>query len=192
MIRHTTNLAAACALACKPEAPPVEIDSGDRVEVVRATNRAHELIVSKGGDQATVRLVGIYTFSTWPREKTDVAEHARAAIDFVAREAAGRPAALVLIRKELDPRGRYLGFIEIGGADLGRRLIEEGLAAVYTEYPFEREQTYMAAEVGPRSGQRGIWGGRAASKRLSALRRTWAAVRLRTFDDRVNDPLLGL
>jgi len=179
------------ALGCTPKAPPADINSGDEVQVVRATTRGHELVVTKGGKQATVRLVGIYTFSTWPREKTDVSTFAQSAIDFVTREVANRPARLILIRKELDPRGRYLGFLEMGDTDLGQRLIEEGLAAVYTEYPFTREQAYMAAEIKPRSEKHGVWSGRVAAKRLSALRQTWASVRLREFDNQVNDPLLG-
>jgi endonuclease YncB( thermonuclease family) len=193
MTRHMRLawLAVVGALGCTPKAPPADINSGDEVQVVRATTRGHELVVTKGGKKATVRLVGIYTFSTWPREKTDVTTFAQAAIDFVTNEVGGRPAKLVLIRKELDPRGRYLGFLEMNGADLGQRLIEEGLAAVYTEYPFDREEPYMAAETKPRSTKQGIWSGRVAAKRLSALRQTWASVRLREFNNQVSDPLLG-
>jgi endonuclease YncB( thermonuclease family) len=178
-------------IGCNEKPPPVPIDSGDQVQVIRATTRAHELIVAKDGKQATVRLVGIYTFSVWPREESDVSTTASLAVKRVAGEAGGRTARLELIRKELDPRGRYLGYIEVDGVDLGQRLIEEGLAAVYTEFPFSREAPYFAAERKPRTGKVGLWAGRVAAQRVAALRDTWASVRLREFDSKVADPLLA-
>lgn len=175
--------------ACSPKGPGVAINSGEVVTVVRA-NRGHELVVAKDGKTATVRLVGIYTFPIWPHEKTDISVYARAATEYLDSHVKDRNVQLILERPEPDPRARYLGFIVLDGVDINQKLIEEGHAAVYTEFPFSREAAYMAAEKAPRLEPRGLWAGHHAARRITALRDTWAAVRARKHSEKVVDPLL--
>lgn len=183
-------LALTAGLACKTEtAPTAQIKNGDSVKVVSA-NRGHELVLEKGGRQATVRLVGIYTFPVSVLEKNDISVHAALSKGFVERELKGRTVTLVLEREEQDPHGRYLGFIEEGGRDFNLRLLETGNAILYTEFPFRREPAYAKADAEARKWVRGMWGGSSARKRIAALRETWAAVRLSENEVPVIDPLL--
>lgn len=184
------SLAFLTSTACETHKPPaIDIDSGDLVRVVGA-KRGHELVVEKQGIRATVRLVGIYTFVASINEKNDISVYAQASKDFVERELQGKTVTLVLEREEPDKRGRYLGFIEVDGADFNARMIDAGHAVLYTEFPFSREAAYFAAEVEPRKNVRGMWGGRSSAKRVKALRSTWAAVRRNKFGSPVKDPLL--
>ena len=45
-----------------------------------------------------------------------------------------------------DVHGRYLAYLELEGVDLGKRMVEEGVSMVYTEYDFAREGDYLTAE----------------------------------------------
>lgn len=183
-------LAVALSQACEgKKLPAVEIASGETVKFVRA-NRGHELVLEKNGIEATVRLVGIYTFASSINEKSDISVYAKSSKDWVQKELGGKRVTLVLERKEPDRRGRYLGFIELGGEDINRKMIRVGHAVLYTEFPFSREVEYTTADTDARKSVRGMWGGTASIKRLGALRRTWAAVRRSKFDSSVNDPLL--
>lgn len=179
------------SVACdtKPPVPAVDIDSGDIVKVVGA-NRGHELVVEKHGIKATLRLVGIYTFAASINEKSDISVYANLSKDFALKELMGKDVTLVLEREQPDKRGRYLGFIEVDGKDFNQRLIEEGQAVIYTEYPFSREAAYFKAEAAPRKSRRGMWSGKHSYKRLKALRNTWASVRRNTFGSPVKDPVL--
>ncbi len=178
------------SIACKDESGPVaQLASGDLVHVVSA-NRGHEVVVEKGGELATVRLVGIYTFPISVMEKNEITVYARNAKGFVERELKGRTVNIILERQEPDPRGRYLGFIEEQGRDFNQRLIETGNAVLYTEFPFSREPAYAKADAEARKWVRGMWGGAASRKRLEALRRTWASVRLHETGVPVIDPLM--
>ncbi|MEE8410113.1 MAG: thermonuclease family protein [Myxococcota bacterium] len=186
----TLWIAVSLGIACETQkSTAVDIDNGDLVTVVRA-NRGHELVVEKHGIQATLRLVGIYTFAASVNEKNDITVYANLSKDFVEKELQGKTVTLILEREALDKRGRYLGFIEVDGIDFNERMIEVGHAVLYTEYPFSREAAYIAAEAEPRKNGRGMWGGRASSKRVKALRTTWAAVRRNSFGSPVKDPLL--
>lgn len=178
----------AALVSCRDSYYQAKLADGDTVTLVRAV-KGHELIVRKDGQAAKIRLVGIYTFDATVQEKNDITGFGRLAVDFVSSKAQGAALKISLERPDPDPRGRYLGFVDVAGADLGALLVQEGYAAVYTEYPFSREANYFAAENPARAGVRGVWGGTAARKRLRALRETWAAVRAREGRGIVADPL---
>lgn len=181
---------AALSLACHKEAYTAKLVTGDEVQLARAV-KGHELVVQKNAELARIRLVGIYTFDPKVVEKNDVTVWANNAVGFMKARMENRPVRIVLEREEVDRRGRYLGFVEVDGVDLGQQLVEQGHAAVYTEFPFSREADYLTAEATAREGVRGLWGGTAAARRLRALRATWSTMRERGFASRPNDPLLG-
>ncbi len=174
--------------ACRGDQHAAVLATGDSVQLVRAV-KGHELVVEKQGQTAKIRLVGIYTFDPQVQEQSDITRYGKRAVDFVQTKTQGVPLRVVLERQAPDPRGRYLGFVELAGVDLGRRLIDEGYAAIYTEYPFSREANYFAAEASAREVGRGLWGGGAARKRVRALRETWASVRARAGSGAISDPL---
>jgi len=183
-------LAFACALGCDGKTlPAIQLSDGDQVRVVGA-NRGHELIMQKDGKDAVLRMVGIYTFPISVHEKPAIAGHAKASRDFAVEELKGKDVTLRLELKNTDPRGRYLGFIEVGGVDFNLTMVAQGQAALYTEYPFSREQAYTTAEDGPRKARTGMWKGDTALKRLKALRGTWKSVREGKTGKPFSDPLL--
>src|SRR5262245_54264157 len=104
-----------------------QLATGDQVTFVSGI-KGHDIVVAEGNEQARIRLVGIYTFDPKLLEAADVSALARGAVDSAAKTAAGGPLQVELVRPEVDPRGRFLGFLERGGEDLGRSLIAQGLA----------------------------------------------------------------
>jgi endonuclease YncB( thermonuclease family) len=88
-----------------------------------------------------------------------------------------------------DVHGRYLAYVERDAVDVNRRMVEEGVAMVYTEYPVARESKYLSAEGLARKSRRGIWGGPRARTRIEALRRDWAHSRGERLHKVFNDPL---
>ena len=183
-------LVCAQAVACSRERFAATLRTGDTVRVVRAL-KGHELHVQKQDALAKVRLVGISTFDARLRDEREIMAYGRLAIERIMARTGEAVPRVILERDAPDPRGRFLAYLELEGVDLGRLLVEEGLAGVYTEFPFSREADYLAAEARAREAKRGIWGASAAGARVLALRTTWAATRLRAFGDRVQDPLLG-
>lgn len=53
--------------------------------------------------------------------------------------------------------GRALAYLEVGGVDVARTLIAEGLAWTFTRYPSARRAAYCAAESRARAAGRGMW-----------------------------------
>jgi endonuclease YncB( thermonuclease family) len=176
--------------SCKTEVYDARLATGDAVRFVRAI-KGNDVVVEKNGKRARVRLVGVYSFDPNVSEKKDILALARGGVDAIAKLTKDQEVGVVLERQELDPKGRHLGFLEVGGSDVGRTMIEQGSAAAYTEYPFSREADYLATETSARSESRGMWSGPVASKRLRALRETWSSVRARSFGSPPADPLLG-
>jgi len=54
--------------------------------------------------------------------------------------------------------GRIIAYAEVDGIDIGKTLIKEGYAEVYTKSPFERMDEYRAAEEEARNKDKGLWG----------------------------------
>jgi endonuclease YncB( thermonuclease family) len=126
-----------------------------------------------------------------PREKSDISGAADMSVGFAESRLRGQSLDVVLVRPDLDPRGRYLVFADRAGEDVGLMLISAGHAAVYTEYPFTREDEYLSAEASARAASAGLWSGPATVKRLRALRQTWSAVRQREWGSGPADAFLA-
>lgn len=181
------SLALGLAASCHRERFEAVVHSGDEVVLVRAI-KGHELVVQKGAERARLRLVGIYTLDPKGRRQRETTVYAKRAVQ-VIEGYTGRPLRVTLEREQPDNRGRYLAFVDADGVDLARHLVDEGLAALYTEFPFSRERDYFAAEAVARANVRGLWGGPAARARVGALRETWGAVRRREQGAAADDPL---
>ena len=169
--------------------PPDElakIKSGETVRVVRIV-KGDEIVVEKGKSTARVRMLGIHSFDPVVNE-FEITAFGRAAVSFLEQWMLDRPVRLVFEDLIQDTRGRYLAYVERDGVDLNRRMIEEGVTTVYTEYAFGREASYLTAEELARSAGRGVWGSKRALLRIRALRKQWAAARLaRTGQAPVDD-----
>ena len=164
-----------------------DIHDGDLVDVLVVVN-GDEVIVSKAGARARVRMLGINAYDPVVNE-FEITAYGRAAVAFLENWVLGHEVKLVFDRTVRDVHGRYLAYLERDGTDVNRHMLEEGVAMAYTEYPFVREASYLSAEVIARSARRGIWAGIKSSKRTKALRHDWAAARRQRGDKTFADPL---
>lgn len=176
--------------ACTSKTQRADLADGDTVTFVKA-NRGHEIVLEKDGARATLRLVGVYTFDPRVPNSAEIQSLAESAVDFLESRYQGERLTLQLERAALDPRGRYLGFLHAGEQDINVQMLSAGQAAVYTEFPFSREETYFQAERPARTSQKGIWRRPRSRERIAALRTTWAAVHARRVGSAPPDPLMA-
>src|SRR5688500_3716330 len=132
-------LVASVALACSPGAPS-ELATGDTV-TVREVVKGDEVVVDKAGREARVRILGIYAFEA-VIDDAALKGLAQAGIDRVKELTGGKQVKVTLGERPKDAHGRWLAYLDVGGTDLGRQVVADGLAIVYTEYPFAREADY--------------------------------------------------
>ncbi len=174
---------AACSGRGRPGEP--ELKDGDLVKV-REVVKGDEVTVVKDGRDSRVRLVGVHAFSP---VLADPQVHALSAGAVTALEdwVLGKEVRVRLDHTPRDANGRWLGYLEDcdaicvregkTGADINMRLVETGWAVVYTEFPFDREKAYLAAESAARSAGRNVWALKPAADLVRGLRRQWLTVR---------------
>jgi endonuclease YncB( thermonuclease family) len=166
-----------------------DIRSGDEVQIVMVLN-GDEVVLEKGGDRARLRMLGIHSFDPVVNE-FEITAFGRATVSFLESWVLGKKARVVFGEPIKDVHGRYLGYLERDDIDINRRMVEEGISMVYTEFAFGREREYLSTEHLARAAKRGIWGGKKSSLRIQALRRQWAARRWERTGVRPPDGLGG-
>lgn len=118
------------------------------------------LKVAVDGRTERVRVLGIDTPES-KKEDTPVECGATDAATSMTRLAEGRD--VVLVRDPgTDARDRYdriLAYVELDGADLGERQVEQGWAKVYAYEDFQRESRYRRAQESAARDGRGVHGG---------------------------------
>jgi micrococcal nuclease len=167
--RLTALLATALALAaCTAGATPATTASNSATagEVIRVVD-GDTLVVMTGGEQKTVRVIGIDTPET-KKPQTPVECGGRAATDSMWRLAP--PGQKVTLRTDPtqdteDRYGRLLAYITTrpegrkSRVDVGREQVRLGHATVYVyRKPFGRVDGYRDAERVARTRHRGVWG----------------------------------
>ena len=165
------------------------IHDGDKVLVIAIVN-GDELIVSKGPAQARVRMLGIRAFDPVVNER-EITAFGHASVSFLNQWALNKTVQIVFDDPIKDVRGRYLAYVERSGVDLNEEMIEEGIVAVYTEFPFLRQSVYLTTESLAGRSSRGIWGSKKATSRIQALRRDWAHHRQQRTGELPPDYLLS-
>lgn len=166
---------------------PADLKDGDLVDVVLVVN-GDELMVEHNHQRAKIRMLGIRSFDPVVNE-FEITAFGRGAVAFLQNWVVGHEVKVTFDVTIKDIHGRYLAYVERDGTDVNQRMLEEGLAMVYTEYPFARESHYLSEESFIRTMHRGIWASDKAIARTKALRRDWAASRRQRSDGRVFDPL---
>ena len=149
-----------------------KIESGDLVKLVKVIDGDSLLAVREGQAPVSIRLVGIKSFDA-KVEKDIVTPFAQAAMETIQRSMADRPARVLLNATPKDKHGRYLVTLYVDDEDLGMRLVRQGLALVYTVYPFPAMQSYLQEQEQARAGRRGLWSNAAVAERALALIREW-------------------
>lgn len=149
-----------------------KIDSGDLVRLIKVLDG--DSIVAAREEQApvTIRIIGIKSFDA-KVEKDVVTPFAQAAMETIQRSLADRPVRVLLHTTPKDKHGRYLATLYVEDEDIGFRLVRQGLALVYTVYPFPAMQSYLQEQEQARAGRRGLWSNTTVTERALALIREW-------------------
>lgn len=117
-----------------------------------------------------IRLIGIDTPETESSERDNhylrqgiSREHlrrvAKKALHFVIRNAKGKNVTIHHDKELHDRHGRTLAYVYLpDGELLNRKLIDEGLAAVYRKFNFHKKKDFLAAEKSARNKGVGLWG----------------------------------
>jgi endonuclease YncB( thermonuclease family) len=72
-----------------------------------------------------------------------------------------------------DRYGRYLATLYTDNQDVGLRLVRDGLALVYTVYPFSAMSIYLREQEGARTARRGFWANTEVADRAKVLIAQW-------------------
>lgn len=151
--------------------------------------KGDELTVAAGKGDARVRMLGIQAFSavvTNPQVQALSAGSVAALKDLIGTASV----KLIFDTPVQDSSGRYLAYVYKDDLDLNRRMLEEGWAVVYTEYPFGREADYLVIETKARLARRNLWGLEPAAEIITGLRKQWAEARRASQRTATADPLL--
>lgn len=149
-----------------------KIESGDLVRLVKVIDGDSLVAAREGQPPVTIRIVGIKSFDA-KVEKDVVTPFAQAAMETIQRSMLDRPVRVLLATTPKDKYGRYLATLYVDDEDIAIRLIRQGLALVYTVYPFPAMQGYLQEQEQARAGRRGLWSNATATERALALIREW-------------------
>ena len=149
-----------------------KVNSGDVVTLERVIDGDSVIVAQEGQKPAAIRILGIKTFEA-SIEKDVVAPYGQAAVDTLKRLMANRSVRILLHSTPKDRYGRYIAMLYVDDQDIGLRLVKEGLALVYTVYPFPAMSFYLQEQELARAGRRGLWANDEVTSRALALIREW-------------------
>jgi endonuclease YncB( thermonuclease family) len=151
-----------------------DFKDGERVIALKAIDGDELSVQDSKGEKARVRLLGIKTFSP-ARTNPYEGRYGKQAFEFL-KKLQKSPLVLTLNKPPRDKRGRVLAFAELAdddGYDIGKRMIERGIAVAYTRYGHAREAEYIKAEEAAVARQAGLWGDGKVAQRVRDLKRQW-------------------
>ncbi len=153
------------------QAAGASLSTGDLVKLVTVVD-GDTVVVAKGGETATVRVIGIKAF---PAEAARDAAggFGHAAVEAMRRILGDKPIRILMQATKKDASGRHLATLFVDGEDVAARLISEGAVLVYTVYPFAGMPGYLAEQERARAARRGLWSNPAASARADLLIQEW-------------------
>ena len=166
-----------------------EIKDGDVVKVLLILN-GDEVLVEKDGGRAKIRMLAIRSFDPVVNER-EITTYGHATVAFLEHWILNRQVKVHFDEPIMDNRGRYLAYLERDNIDVNERMVEEGIAFIYTEFKTAREGHYLSQERLARNAGRGVWGGKKAVLRIEALRHEWASMRRERSGTLPPDYLLG-
>jgi micrococcal nuclease len=149
-----------------------KVNSGDVVTLERVIDGDSVIVVQEGQKPASIRILGIKTFDAGI-EKDVVTPYGQAAVDTLKRLMANRSMRILLHSTPKDRYGRYIAMLYVDDQDIGLHLVREGLALVYSVYPFPAMSLYLQEQELARAGRRGLWANAEVTSRALALIREW-------------------
>lgn len=153
------------------QATGATLATGDLVRLVTVVD-GDTVVVAKGTDTATVRIVGIKAFS--PETGRDAAGgFGQTAVEAMRRILGDKPVRVLMHGTKKDTKDRHLASLFVDGEDVAVRLISDGAVLVYTVYPFPSMASYTTEQEKARAAQKGIWSNPAAAARADLLTKEW-------------------
>jgi len=151
------------------------VESGAAVEVVEVID-GDEVSVSGEHGAFIVRLQGIKAFKAASND-FEIGPIGAACVRALRSLVRGREVTVVFAEHKEDRAGRLVAYLEVDGQDVGRQLVDRGLALVYSKYPFDRERIYESAELRAKTRAEGMWGTPTARHRAEELKGRWGSER---------------
>ena len=148
------------------------VETGEIVRLERVVDGDTLLVRKESGDTVAVRLLGIKAFDSKP-ERDALSRFGKAATETLKRYGENEPLRVLVHTTPKDRHGRTLATLYSGEHDLGLSLIKDGVALVYTVYPFPSMPFYLKEQEGSRADRKGLWADPEASQRADLLARQW-------------------
>lgn len=151
--------------------PSVTIETGAVVRLEKVVD-GDTILVRVGDETASVRIVGIKAFDP-DLTKDPFAVYGKEAVAQLTRVAGEKRIRVMAHVPAKDKHGRILATLYVDDQDLALGLVRDGLAMVYTAFPFPQMQSYLREQAAARVERKGLWGDPAAAIRADALGREW-------------------
>lgn len=146
--------------------------TGDIVSLAHVVDGDTVVVKNASGDNVTVRLLGIRAFSIVP-DKDPASYYGKAAIAELSRRLEDKPARVMLAPAPRNRYGRTLAELFVDDEDVGLELVKDGIALVYTAYPFAAMPLYLNEQFTARGARRGLWNDADMVKRAERLAAEW-------------------
>lgn len=148
------------------------LQTGDVVQLDGVVDGDTLSVKSSTGDNTHVRLLGIKAFEAVP-ERDPMSRFGRAAIDAHNRLIDDAPLRVLVHTTPQDKHGRTIATLYVGETDVGLSLVQQGLAMVYTVYPFPGMPYYLEQQAKARAEKKGFWADAPAVARADQLAAEW-------------------
>jgi len=158
-----------------------KFETGDTVTILEAVDGDEVVIRRDEDNQSTLRILGVKSFK---RSYQSHKLHRFGQKSFEYLESLKGKKAVITLNdvKPVDSRGRLLGYLDLenanGTIDAGAHMIQQGWSAVYTAYPFSREQEYTRLQKSATDDVKGLWIEPELSKQVQTLQAFWLEERL--------------
>ena len=148
------------------------VSTGDIVRLARAIDGDTLLVTNQGGENISVRLLGIKAFAA-TRDRDPTAQFGRAAVTALSEMLEDKPLRVLLNDPPRDKHGRTLASLFVDDRDVALTLVGRGMVLVYTVYPFASMSLYLQAQEAARAERKGLWGTPAVAARADLLSQQW-------------------
>lgn len=148
------------------------VQTGELVALSSVTDGDTVVVKNAGGDQIAVRLLGVKALDDGPSKGT-FAAYGMEATNALRRALEGTSIRVMVGTPPKDKHGRTLATLFVDDRDVGLALVGQGVALVYTAYPFPSMQRYLDEQARAKADRKGLWADPAASAHAELLLGVW-------------------
>ncbi len=145
--------------------------TGDIVHFNRVVD-GDSVLVDKDGKTVSVRILGIKAFVV--TERGAGARFGNAAKLRLERLLEDKPIRVLLHSTPRDKHGRFLAELCAEDVNVGLELVKEGLALVYSVYPFPSMSLYLTEQAHAKAELMGLWADPDTAERARLLEEKWS------------------